>query len=198
MPPDTEVDDEVDAEVEDDNDDNEDADEKFDEARARATIKKQRDAEKSARKQVKDLKAQLTKLQNETLPDAEKTRVEREADKARIADLESKMRKSTLRSTAMEEASRLGYRNPTLAARLIDADEVEWDDDSDPLNVAELLKAILKEDPSLKGRRRRTRDDADGEDDEDDDESADAAAGRGRKGKGSQSMNDLIRNKIGR
>ncbi len=169
--------------------------EKFDEARARKTIENQRAAEKKLKKELSELKATLKTIQDKDLPDAEKTKRELAEAQEKAHTAERKVRKATLKSEAMEQAAKLRFRSPALAARLIDFDDVDWDDDDNPINIKDLLKDVLEEDPSLKGRARRTKDDDDDEEDEDD------GAGAGRSGKsvkGGNFMNTMIRKSAGR
>lgn len=55
----------------------------------------------------------------------------------------------TVRLAVVEAATRLGFRNPEVAYRLIDADAVEQDDAGQPKNIERLLKSLLDKEPYL-------------------------------------------------
>lgn len=176
----------------DQEDDEDDFDGEFDAKRAKETIRAQRESEHEARRSLKreraerrKLEARIAELESSGGSDADKVAKDLQAANERAATAEARLRKQTLRSTAMEEAAKLGFNSPLTAARLIDSDEVEWDD-NEPANVRSLLRDILRDDPSLK---RRTRDDTD-----------DGDAGAGRRGgtTGLQDMNAAIRAAAGR
>lgn len=120
----------------------------------------------------------------------------RERDEAR-ADAEAARadaRKVTTRLESTTVAEKLGFKNPSKAYRLLDSDDVEYDEDGEPTNLRSLLRQELRDDPSLKRRK-------DEDDDEDDDRDADAGRGRTRKRKSSEGdggMNDAIREAAGR
>lgn len=55
----------------------------------------------------------------------------------------------TVRLAAVEAATRLGFRSPDLAFRLLDQSAIEFKDDGSPRNVERLLKDILEREPYL-------------------------------------------------
>lgn len=65
------------------------------------------------------------------------------------AALEARLKTQAVRSTAMEVATRLGFRSPDLAYRLLDTSELEFDTDDQPKNVEKLLAELLKREPYL-------------------------------------------------
>lgn len=175
-----------------------DGDEEFDKDRALATIKTQRAAEKKLKGDLKALRDELKTLKTKDLPDAERQAAALREAEEKATKAEAALQKSAVRTSALEEAVKLGFRSPALAYRLIDTDDVEWDGDQ-PSNVRDLLKELLKSDPYLKGGKRRQDDDDEGEDDEED-EGADGGRGR-RSGRGKSSagfMNTQIRRAAGR
>lgn len=75
---------------------------------------------------------------------------------ARVAELERlnadaliREQDRTVRLSAIEEATRLNFRSPDLAYRLIDRAEIDFDDAGTPKNIAKLLEGILKREPYL-------------------------------------------------
>lgn len=182
-----------DATDDDDDDDDQDGDaddddDDFDKERALRTIKAQRESEKALRKQLTEMKAQLGKFEAAGKSDDELTRKQRDDLIEKNANLETRYRKKSLKASAQYEAGKLGFHSPDIAYRMIDSDDVEWDDDNEPSNVKQLLREVLKEYPNLK----RTRG-ADGGDDDDD-------FGKGRNGgRGKDDdMNSAIRLMMGR
>lgn len=175
----------------DENEELDDFDGEFDAKRARETIRAQRESEHEARRSLKRERAERRKLEAriaelESSGDGDKAAKELQAANDRATAAEARLRKQTLRSEAMEQATKLGFNSPATAARLIDQDDVEWDDDQ-PTNVRALLREILRDDPSLK---RRVRDDQD--------EDEDAGAGRRGGSGGTQDLNSAIRAAAGR
>lgn len=167
-----------------------DDDDEFDPARAKKTIENQRASEKKLKGDLRDLRAELKAIKDKDLPEAARQAEAVKEAEDRAEKAEAQLQKASIRTVALEEATKLGFRNPALAYRLIDGDEVDWDDDR-PVNVKSLLKKLLEDDPYLKGRAKRN------EEDEDDGEDADAGRGRGRKSKGFD-MNAEIRSAAGR
>lgn len=177
----------------DDKGDSKGQNEEFDEARARKTIENQRKEEKRLKAALQQASAELKAIKDKDLPAAEKQRKDLEEANEKVSNLTRKMRKSSLRAEVLEQATKLKFRSPSLATRLIDMDEVDWDEDDEPTNVVGLLKDILEEDPSLRGRRSRTA----SEDDEQDEE----GEGDGRKRDSAKSgdfINRQIRKAAGR
>lgn len=76
----------------------------------------------------------------------------------RIAELERQIverdqrdQERSMRLATLEAASRLGFRNPDIAYRLIDRAAVEFAGDGTPKNVERLLSDIAKSEPYLVG-----------------------------------------------
>lgn len=164
-------------------------DEDYDKERALNTIKAQRASERKYKTQLTEALAELKQIKDKDLPEQERAKSERDEAVQRAEKAEQQLKKAAVRTVALEEATNLKFRNPTLAYRLIDHDEVEYDGD-EPSNIKALLKDLLKQDPYLKGRRQTEEGDEDEEDD-------DAGAGRGRKPRAFD-MNSEIRRQAGR
>lgn len=179
-----------DANDDDDEEENDDDDkgDDFDKERALKTIKAQRESEKALRKQLAEIKVELKKFETKGMAEDELTKQERNELAAKNEQLESKYRKKSLRFTAQHEAAKLGFYAPDIAYRMIDVDDVEWDEDNEPSNVKPLLREVLKEYPNLKRTSR-----GDGGDDGDD-----LGQGRGRDRGKDDDMNSAIRGQLGR
>ncbi len=84
---------------------------------------------------------------------------ELERYKATVSESEEKLAKQSETVSALKArivgheiekaAAGLGFRDPDLAHKLIDANELELDDEGIPTNAEELLKAELKKRPYL-------------------------------------------------
>lgn len=101
--------------------------------------------------------------------------------KAELASERSQRQEQSLRAAAVTSATKLGYRNPDMAFRLLDIDAVEYAKDGSPANVEKLLTKVAENDPYLL---------------------ASADFGGGNKGEppagSGNEMNDLIRSAAGR
>jgi hypothetical protein len=131
-----------------DEDDEDDEDEgKALSASAAAKLRKE-----AARRRVeaKALRDENDKLKAQGLSELDAAKKEA-ADSKKVADSSTRqLRTLKVGIEVRDLAKDLGITNPKLAVRLLDADDVEWDDDGEPKNVARLLKALLKEMPELK------------------------------------------------
>lgn len=110
-----------------------------DEAR-REAAKYRTEARKLAEAQTAADEAKLSELEKATKRVAE---LERQQAESQVRDQERTVQLATL-----EAASRLNFRNPDLAYRLLDRSEIEFDDGK-PKNVEKLLKALLEKEPYL-------------------------------------------------
>jgi len=95
-------------------------------------------------------KAEREKAEGE-MTEVERLRAENERLNADLQERERRERQQTLRLTAVQEAGKLGYRDPDLAFDLLQAHvaDVEWGKDGQPTNVAKLLTEYAKARPFL-------------------------------------------------
>lgn len=63
--------------------------------------------------------------------------------------LREQVRSAALTSAAVAAATKLGFRNPELAVRLLDRSAIEWTDDGQPKGVEQQLRELAKADPYL-------------------------------------------------
>ena len=118
-------------------------------------------------------------FQDASLSEAERMSAENSELKAKVADHERTIRDQSVRAAAQDAASKLGFRSPALAYRLLDRDAIDFGEDGAPRNVEKLLTDVAKADPYLLS-------------------GADFGGGqRGRSAAGPD-MNDLIRRAAGR
>lgn len=140
-----------------DTDDDADGDE-FDKDRALATIRKQREREKAQAADLKAARAEAATLRAKEQERAEADKSELEKAQARLAEREKAHAESEAKlkrvqiSTAIERAARKhNARNPEVVAKLIDQDSLEFNDDGEPTNAEDLVKALLKTETYLVG-----------------------------------------------
>lgn len=101
------------------------------------------------------------RTENKRLTDAQKAaddaklseadRLQRQLDelKAQNADLLAREKESIFQRAATAAATKLGFRNPDLAARLLDRSSVDFNDAGQPRNLERLLGEVLKAEPYL-------------------------------------------------
>lgn len=69
--------------------------------------------------------------------------------KARLVTEQQLRQEQSLQAAAISEATKLGFRNPDVAVRLLDRDDIEYDDRGRPANVGKLLNAVAEAEPYL-------------------------------------------------
>lgn len=128
----------------------------FDRERAMATIRKQRQNERSLSKELKEAKARLAQLEGEEekRKKAEMSEVERLQGQvtdyeARVLALEAERETMIIRSAVERAAAGLGFHNLEDAYHLADLSELEIDEDGSVSGVEKALKALAKERPYL-------------------------------------------------
>lgn len=104
-------------------------------AKLRAESKRRADADKAA--------------EDAKLSEAERIQRELAELKAKNQELEQRDRENAFQRSAISVATKLGFRNPDMAARLIDRTQVDWTDAGQPRNLERLLGEILRSDPYL-------------------------------------------------
>ena len=135
-----------------------------------------------ARREAAKHRTDLRKVTDAQLTETERLQrrvTELEQEREAIA---SRDRERAIRLAALEAAARLGFRDPDLAVRLVDASAVETRDDGTPKNVERLLADVLARSPYL-GRPSTA---------------ADFGGGQRGAGPAGTDMNSLIRRAAGR
>lgn len=84
-----------------------------------------------------------------SMDEAERLRAENAELREANAGLVRTSQEQSLRLASAAAAQRLGFRNPDLAHRLIDAAAVEYGEDGAPRNIEPMLVALAKSDPYL-------------------------------------------------
>lgn len=116
----------------------------------------------SLRRRLRELEAAGQEQQRAQLTDAERLRADHEAAQARLGSLESEVRGYRIRDAidALARPATVGdgeaaTANPyhgidvRLAARLIDPEDLTWDEDGRPTNLRATLSALVREFPQL-------------------------------------------------
>lgn len=118
-----------------------------------ATLARERE---EARREAQRLRAEVRRLTEARTAEDDAKLSELEKANKRVAELERQASESQVREqersvrlAAVETATRLNFRNPDLAYRLLERSDVEFADDGHPKNVQHLLKAVLDRDPYL-------------------------------------------------
>lgn len=114
------------------------------------------DDARKLRSEARQLRERNRALEDEKRARDEAALSETEKSARRIAQLEqalaerdARTRDKTLAAATVDAAARLGFANPRLALRMIEAADVEYDGDGEPTNVENLLKSLLKAEPYL-------------------------------------------------
>ena len=116
-------------------------------------------AEKKKFSDYDDLKRQAAEYQK--LEDAKKTEIEKANERATAAEREKAERENELktertRNAVFAVASELSFVNPSVAHRLVDPSDLEYDDAGRPQkeSVKKALEALAQSDPYLVGKLR--------------------------------------------
>lgn len=110
-------------------------------------------AESAARRlKIKEYEDAEAKRSLEGKSDVDRAKAAQAAAEARATELEGQLAKASLGESVATAATKLGFRNPAIAARLVDLASVTDDDGKvDPAKVDAELKKALKADPYLGG-----------------------------------------------
>lgn len=138
------------------NEDENESGETFDKDRALATIRKQREREKTLATDLKTLRADLKKFEDKERErsDADKSELEKAHLKLAAAEKaheesQAKLRRTLIAQAIERAAAKHNARDPEVVAKLIDYEALEVDDDGTPTNAEDLVKTLLKDKPYL-------------------------------------------------
>jgi type II secretory pathway pseudopilin PulG len=156
------------------------------EARANRLERELRETRNEAatnRRRAQELERTATAAAQAGMTELEREQARATAAEQRAQALEAQVQAQALETATVSVATRLGFRNPELAYRLVDRSAVDYNKDGRPTNVEALLAELAKSDPYLL-------------------KSAGGDYGGGDRGKppegGKPSMNELIRTAMGR
>jgi hypothetical protein len=146
----------------DDDDDEGDDDDPtgWDKTRAASTIKAQREEAKRLKNQLKEArrlaaegqaaKDALDAAETAKLGEQERLQKAHDKEKERADNAERALKAERLNGAIQSAAVKLNAHDADAVARLIDQDQIEFDDAGKPQNVEKLVKALLEAKPYLK------------------------------------------------
>lgn len=94
------------------------------------------------RRKAQDLETAQAKAAEAGMSELERAQAAQRAAEERATALEAQVRTQGIRSAALTAATKLGFRNPEVAYRLLDRDELEFTDEGEPKNVEALLRKL--------------------------------------------------------
>ena len=107
----------------------------------------------SLRRRLREAEGKLEAGDNAKLSELERATKEAEKWKGALDTLTESLKKERLGSQVLAAAGKLGAIEPGAIAKMIAANEVEWDESGEdglkPTNVAELVAAVKKDHPRL-------------------------------------------------
>lgn len=115
----------------------------------RKVLKKTREEAASARTKNRELEEKVQAAEREKLSEAERLKLERDEAVSASEAKDRQIRTLEARSVIFESATKLGFRNPEIAHRLVDLDKIEFTDDGRPKGIDALLKKVIEGDPYL-------------------------------------------------
>jgi len=130
------------------------ADDDFDKERAMALIAKLRDEAKDAKAKAKDageMKSRLDAIEAEKLTESERLQKERDEAVAARTTIDNERREDRIRLAVYGQRDELGLASADLAIAALDRSQVQFDEQGQPTNVADLLSALIEREPILKG-----------------------------------------------
>jgi hypothetical protein len=111
-------------------------------------LKAERDARRKAERELKALNTRLAELENAGKSEDEKQSAALKAAEDRATALEARIRDTNARSAVTDAATKANAVSTKAVYALI-RDDIEFDDDGEPTNIADLIKAAKADEPSL-------------------------------------------------
>lgn len=119
-----------------------------DTAGLKSALDKERDARKTADKELKDLRTKIAKLEAKDQTDLERLTGERDTLANRVTELEQRNRTTAGRVAAVDAARKANAIAPNAVYALI-RDDLEFNTDDEPTNIDSLIANAKKAEPSL-------------------------------------------------
>lgn len=114
-------------------------------------VSKLRSEAASHRTELKKTQDELKKLQDAQLSEQEKTAKRATDAEALVQATEAKLRERTVRAEVKLAAQAMGVVDPDAAYRLLELDQITFNDDGEPTNIEKLLKDMAAKRPYLLG-----------------------------------------------
>lgn len=115
-----------------------------------------------ARKRAQAAEAKVAEFERANLSESEQAA-------QRLKDLETerdqaikRAKQQSLRAEVVATATKLEFRNPSIAMKMIDLDDIEFDDQDNPTNVADVVAGLLEAEPYLSSKAVKQNASADG------------------------------------
>lgn len=115
-------------------------------ARENAELRREQAAN---RKRLQALEAAQTAAEEASLSEVQRAQKRVAELERQLSEFQVRERERTVQLAAIEAASRLNFRNPDLAYRLLDQSEIEYAEDGRPKNIDRLLRMLLEKEPYL-------------------------------------------------
>lgn len=119
-----------------------------DRAELKDALRKEREARKTADRELKKLQGRIDELDGRDKSDVERLTKERDQLKTDLADRETKVRERVGRVAAIEAAGKANAVSTKAVYALI-RDDIDFDDDGEPTNVERLIAQAKKDEPQL-------------------------------------------------
>lgn len=103
----------------------------------------------SNRTKARTLEQQQAAAAQAGMTEAERVAARQQELERANSELQQRLSDQAVRTATVEAATRLGYRSPDIAYRLLDRAELEFNDAGEPKNVDKLLRALLEREPYL-------------------------------------------------
>jgi hypothetical protein len=114
----------------------------------KSALDKERTAARDASKALKDAQKRLAEYENKDKTDTERLTAERDALKTQAETALQKLQLANARSAVTEAATKANAISPRAVFSMI-REDLEFDDDGEPTNVAALLKQAQADEPQL-------------------------------------------------
>jgi hypothetical protein len=116
--------------------------------RGQAALKAERDARKKAERDLKALNTRLAELENAGKSESEQIAARLKAAEERATAAELRLRATAGQAVTAELASKHGAISTRAVYALI-RDDIDYDDDGEPTNIADLIGKAKKDEPQL-------------------------------------------------
>jgi multidrug efflux pump subunit AcrA (membrane-fusion protein) len=122
-------------------------------AKLRAALKKANKEAAERRKLLEQYEAERKQKEEAELSELDKLRRQLEQEQKRREEAERRARERLLKAEVQAHATRLNFLDPGDAWRLLDLSDIDYDENGEPLGIAEKLQVLAKEKPYLLRRQ---------------------------------------------
>lgn len=115
----------------------------------RAYVESLRQEAARYRTELQGVKSKLTEFETAQLSELDKAKKQATDAQTTITELQTKLRNTSIRSEVAMQAAALKIVDADAAYRLLDADEIKFNDAGEPTNIKGLLGQLVKDKPYL-------------------------------------------------